>query len=934
MSSGSAGGRRAIAAFTVACAIALGNLALWRTTSEPAAAPDHAGQIAGLAYNAFQRWDSPLERKFPRPDQVDDDLALLSKMTGRVRTYSASELPELPLLAASHDLRVTAGVWLDGDRAADRREMEAIKQAVRGTDAIERVIAGNEVLLRGSLTPGQLMAHLDELRDALRVPVSTAEPWHVWLKHPELARHVDYITVHLLPYWEGVPAERAVDYAMWRLDQIHRTFPGKHVVIGEIGWPSRGDRYDGAQASNEIQARFIRDFLVRAAPRKLDYFLMEAIDQPWKAANEGRAGAHWGILTADRTAKFALVGPLGTDSDRMAPAVVASIAGFFAMLWFGLTFARLRLSSRLVFCALIQGTATLLAWMLLQPFEDYLRPVDWAALGLLLPGLMIAALILLAHGFEFAEMFWRGNLARAFGTRPVPPGAREPFVSIHLACCNEPPEMVIATLDSLAALDWSRYEVVVVDNNTRDEALWRPVERRCAELGTRFRFFHLPAWPGFKAGALNFALEKTDPRAEVIAVVDADYVVKRGWLRALTGWFEDAKVGVVQSPQAHREWQPQPLKRAMNWEYDGFFRIGMHHRNERDAIIQHGTMTMIRAQALRQADGWAEWCICEDAELGLRLMKAGWSTVYVDQVMGEGLVPDDFTAFCKQRRRWAFGAMQILKAHARSLFRGGKLTAAQRYHFVSGWVAWFGDALHLVFALAAMAWTVGVLVAPAAFPLPIAAFAPPLLALFACRAILGPLLYLRRVPCSLPEAMLAALASAGLSHAVARGVFSGLRQRAGVFEVTRKGAAAKARAGLLTPIREEVAMLAGLGACMLGIWLTRRTGHHESALWLTLLAMQAVPYAAALVCTLLSRWPAAQPSALPGDATAASMPSVLPVLGEAPAGHGLPVSHAMPVHGMANPIAAGHGLGGHGMGGHAVGAAAVEPMNEAAIEAR
>ena len=84
-------------------------------------------------------------------------------------------------------------------------------------------------------------------------------------------------------------------------------------------------------------------------------------------------------------------------------------------------------------------------------------------------------------------------------------------MSIHLACYNEPPEMVILTLDSLAALDYENFEVLVIDNNTKDEEVWKPVEEHCEKLGTRFRFFHLDPWPGFKAGALNFGLEANRP---------------------------------------------------------------------------------------------------------------------------------------------------------------------------------------------------------------------------------------------------------------------------------------------------------------------------------------------------------------------------------------------------------------------------------------
>src|SRR3546814_19095721 len=121
--------------------------------------------------------------------------------------------------------------------------------------------------------------------------------------------------------------------------------------------------------------------------------------------------------------------------------------------------------------------------------------------------------------------------------------------------------------------DWSSdvcSSDLVIDNNTSDEAVWKPVQAYCATLGPCFRFFHLAPWPGYKAGALNYALEQTDPAAQVVAVIDSDYVVRADWLRALVGYFEQPGVGVVQAPQAHREWQDNAFRRMCNWEYDGF----------------------------------------------------------------------------------------------------------------------------------------------------------------------------------------------------------------------------------------------------------------------------------------------------------------------------------------------------------------------------
>ena len=299
----------------------------------------------------------------------------------------------------------------------------------------------------------------------------------------------------------------------------------------------------------------------------------------------------------------------------------------------------------------------------------------------------------------------------------------------------------------------------------------------------------------------------------------------------------------------------------MNWEYDGFFRIGMHHRNERDAIIQHGTMTLIRAAALRQHGQWSEWCLCEDAELGLRLMQQNLRTIYVDAVMGEGLTPDSFLAFKKQRRRWAQGGMQICKAHWRALLgRGAKspqhgLTLGQRYHFLAGWLPWIGDALHLIFVGAALVWTAGVIALPQYFSLPVALFMLPLAMFCAAKLVIGPLLYWRPVPCSAGSIVGASVAGMGLSHAIARGVLSGLFTKAGVFQITAKGGHAAQPSAWAAAVREEMLLLLALVVAIAAVALTRKADHNESLLWMLMLALQALPYLAALACAVAASLP-------------------------------------------------------------------------------
>jgi len=386
------------------------------------------------------------------------------------------------------------------------------------------------------------------------------------------------------------------------------------------------------------------------------------------------------------------------------------------------------------------------------------------------------------------------------------------------------------------------------------------------------RFIHLPNWPGFKAGALNVALEQTNPQAEWIALVDADYLVRPEWFSTIAGYFAQPDVGLVQAPQAHRDFSSSLLSRMMNWEYEGFFRVGMHHRHERNAIVQHGTMTVIRSKVMHTLGGWDTRCICEDTELGLRILQQGLRAVYLDQVLGAGLVPADFAAYRRQRRRWAQGAMQILRTHWRQLIGPSSLTWGQRYHFIAGWLPWWGDALHLLFTVAAISWTIAILVAPAVFGFPIALFILPLAVFFTARLLLGPLLYSRRVRCGVMDTAGAALAGMGLSHVIARGVFAGLLGQRSVFEITRKRAAdhpsnltqpAQQVKATSTPatsdfsaVREEIFLFSGLMACALALLAgrpaTSAAGLDALWIWIAVLMMQALPYAAAIGCASIS----------------------------------------------------------------------------------
>ncbi len=316
---------------------------------------------------------------------------------------------------------------------------------------------------------------------------------------------------------------------------------------------------------------------------------------------------------------------------------------------------------------------------------------------------VFAAVLACAYLWELCDALGTEHWRRRISPRtPTPdPGGHPPFVSLHVPAHNEPPEMVIETLRSLSRIDYPRYEVVAIDDNTDDESLWRPVERWCQEHGVKFA--HLDDWPGYKSGALNYALgELTDPNAEVIGVVDSDYQIDPGFLARCAPLFTDAHVSFIQAPQDYRDWRQDPYYRRLYYSYKYFFAVSQPSRNEHNGAIFAGTMGLIRRSELERVGGWDEWCITEDAELSLRLLRAGGAGLHVDQSWGHGVMPLTFEALKSQRYRWCFGGIQILRMHWRSLLSGrstedNQMTLAQRWAYLSGGLQWYGDLLGLAF---------------------------------------------------------------------------------------------------------------------------------------------------------------------------------------------------------------------------------------------
>ncbi len=386
--------------------------------------------------------------------------------------------------------------------------------------------------------------------------------------------------------------------------------------------------------------------------------------------------------------------------------VEAGTAGLvlFSVLWLPLT-RQWSARAHLCWAATTYLFVAYLVFMLWWTFESRLGVAGTAG-GIMLWLLeLFAGFLGCAYLWELCEALgrenWRRRVSQGVPTSQLAAVDELPFVSLHVPCYNEPPDMVIATVTSLTALDYPNYEIVVLDDNTSDESLWRPVEAWCRQH--RVKFVHLQDWPGYKSGALNYALRSMmDPRAVLVGVIDSDYQLDPQFLRRCAPLFADPSVGFIQAPQDYRDWQQAPFYRRLYYSYKYFFVVSQPSRNERDGAIFAGTMGLIRRRALEAAGGWDEWCITEDAELSLRLLRDGWHGLHVDRSFGVGVMPLTFEALKGQRFRWCFGGIQILRRHWRLMLpgrrrRGNRMSVGQRWAYLSGALQWYGDLLALLF---------------------------------------------------------------------------------------------------------------------------------------------------------------------------------------------------------------------------------------------
>jgi exo-beta-1,3-glucanase (GH17 family) len=322
---------------------------------------DPNAKLLCVSYAPFRGAQTPLQpTTHVDREQIAQDLTQLAKISDCVRTYSIeSGLDQVPAEAAKVGLKVIQGIWLGSNRQKNLAQISTVVGLVKQyPDVITAVVVGNEVLLRGEMTTSDLAATIRSVKAQVAVPVTYADVWEFWLRNREIYEAVDFVTIHILPYWEDFPIR--AKYAAAHVDDIRKrmavAFPAKEILIGETGWPSEGRMREGALPSRTNQARVVSEILDLAKRENFRVNLIEAYDQPWKRELEGTVGGYWGLL----------------DSVHRALKYPPNVAISNYPLW------KLQMGCGMALSVFVFGVA----WLTLRRRPWKPRPVAWIAVAL------------------------------------------------------------------------------------------------------------------------------------------------------------------------------------------------------------------------------------------------------------------------------------------------------------------------------------------------------------------------------------------------------------------------------------------------------------------------------------------------------------------------------------------------------------------------
>lgn len=343
-----------------------------------------------VSYAPFSKDQSPFsfaDGMVVSEDLVRNDLALLAKYTDCIRTYSTVGLEMIPKIARENGLKMYMGAWVSSDKVMTQKEITTlIKLANENQDIVKAVIVGNEVLLRGDATETVLANYIKQVKAALpNTQVTYADVWEFWVKHPRIREVTDFVTIHILPYWEDDPMNinQSIGHLADVRGEVEAVLKDKNILIGETGWPSEGRAREDALPSKINQAVFVREFVQLAEKEGWNYNIIEAFDQPWKRVSEGAVGGFWGLFDKNRVDKKVFDGDV-SNFPNYKPLALGSI---FLILALSSLLRGVNISTKEI--VLFSSVNTLFAILFMLQIEQYSITVrtgmefSWALLVML-----------------------------------------------------------------------------------------------------------------------------------------------------------------------------------------------------------------------------------------------------------------------------------------------------------------------------------------------------------------------------------------------------------------------------------------------------------------------------------------------------------------------------------------------------------------------
>jgi cellulose synthase (UDP-forming) len=372
--------------------------------------------------------------------------------------------------------------------------------------------------------------------------------------------------------------------------------------------------------------------------------------------------------------------PMVTGAYLVAPTVALLL---FALLIMRLSPEPRRWSRIVVASILLALTGRYLTWRTLATL-NFSTPLN----GLFSLGLFGLELLIISGNLGMLVLLLRARDRHRQADQleqTVKNNSYSPSLDILIPTLNEPLAVLRRTLVGCQALDYPRKTVWLLDDGQRPE-----VAALCRALGCHYLSRSQPLRA--KGGNLNFGFWQT--HADLIAVFDADFIPTRNFLQRTVGFFQDERIGLVQTPQSF--YNPDAiavnldLAEELPSEQELFFRYAQPLRDSSGSVICAGTSFVVRRQALESIGGFVMDSLSEDYFTGISLDAAGYRVIYLDEKLSAGLAAENTAAFAIQRLRWCRGTLQGLFLKSNPLTIPG-LSLGQRLGHVQTFLGYFAN---------------------------------------------------------------------------------------------------------------------------------------------------------------------------------------------------------------------------------------------------